>query len=125
MPGTSRFWVRACGIVLVVGTSSGRAGAQTPAIVNISVDATAPGAAIERIWPFHGYDEVNYTTTPDGRALLSTLAGLHAAPVHVRTHFLLNTGNGVASLKWGSTNIYTEDASGSPIYNFSIIDGIM
>jgi xylan 1,4-beta-xylosidase len=112
-------------MALAVGVSSGRARAQTPATVNIAVDATAPGAAIERIWPFHGYDEANYTTTPDGRALLGTLATLHAAPVHVRTHFLLNTGNGVASLKWGSTNIYTEDAGGNPIYNFTIIDGIM
>jgi xylan 1,4-beta-xylosidase len=118
-------WAAAIVTALAVGASSGRAGAQTPATVNITVDATTPGAAIERIWPFHGYDEVNYTTTPDGRALLGTLATLHTAPVHIRSHFLLNTGNGVASLKWGSTNIYTEDASGSPIYNFTIIDGIM
>jgi xylan 1,4-beta-xylosidase len=112
-------------MALAVGASSGGAHAQTPATVNITVDATAPGAALERIWPFHGYDEVNYTTTPDGRALLGTLTALHAAPVHIRTHFLLNTGTGVASLKWGSTNIYTEDAGGNPIYNFTIIDGIM
>src|SRR3954454_20802891 len=125
MPVFSRRWVAAVAMALAVGASSGRARAQTPATVSIAVDATAPGAAIERIWPFHGYDEVNYTTTPDGRALLGTLAALHAAPVHIRTHFLLNTGNGVASLKWGSTNIYTEDAGGNPIYNFTIIDGIM
>ena len=62
---------------------------------------------------------------PTAARLLGTLATLHTAPVHVRTHFLLNTGNGVASLKWGSTNIYTEDAAGNPIYNFTIIDGIM
>lgn len=125
MPVSSRHWVGASLIALAVGVSSGRAVAQTPATVTISVDATTPGAAIERIWPFHGYDEVNYTTTPDGRALLGTLASLHAAPVHVRTHFLLNTGTDVASLKWGSTNIYTEDAGGNPIYNFAIIDEIM
>ena len=125
MRAPAQYWVQACVIALAVGASSRRVVAQTPATVNISVDATTPGAAIERIWPFHGYDEVNYTTTPDGRALLGTLAALHAAPVHVRTHFLLNTGNGVASLKWGSTNIYTEDAGGNPIYNFAIIDGIM
>jgi len=120
-----RHWVAAHVIALAVGASSGRARAQTPATVNIAVDATAPGAALERVWPFHGFDEVNYTTTPDGRALLGTLTALHAAPVHIRSHFLLNTGNGVASLKWGSTNIYTEDAGGNPIYNFTIIDGIM
>ena len=99
--------------------------AQTPATVNISVDATAPGAAIERVWPFHGYDEVNYSTTAEGRSLLNTLATVHSAPVHVRTHFLLNTGGGTPSLKWGSTNVYTEDASGNPVYSWTITDGIM
>jgi xylan 1,4-beta-xylosidase len=113
MPVSSRHGAAAIVIALAVGASSGRARAQTPVTVNVAVDATAPGAAIERIWPFHGYDEANYSTTPDGRALLGTLATLHAAPVHVGTHFLLNTGNGVASLKWGSTNIYTEDAGGN------------
>jgi len=68
-----RHWVAAHVIALAVGASSGRARAQTPATVNIAVDATAPGAALERVWPFHGFDEVNYTTTPDGRALLGTL----------------------------------------------------
>ncbi|HZL17610.1 MAG TPA: beta-xylosidase, partial [Polyangia bacterium] len=77
------------------------------------------------MWPFHGYDEVNYSTTAEGRALLGTLATIHTAPVHVRTHFLLNTGNGTASLKWGSTNVYTEDASGNPIYSWAITDQIM
>jgi xylan 1,4-beta-xylosidase len=111
--------------IVAVAAAAGRASAQTPATVNVSVDATAPGAALERIWPFHGYDEVNYTTTPSGQSLLATLATLHTAPVHVRTHFLLNTGNGTASLKWGSTNIYTEDAGGNPVYNYALIDGIM
>jgi xylan 1,4-beta-xylosidase len=27
-------------------------------------------------------------------------------------------------LKWSSTNVYTEDASGKPVYNFKILDGI-
>ena len=44
--------------------------AQTPATVNVSVDATAAGTPLERVWPFHGYDEINYTTTPEGEALL-------------------------------------------------------
>lgn len=99
--------------------------AQTSAAVNISVDATAPGPAIERVWPFHGYDEVNYSTTAEGRSLLGTLATIDSASAHVRTHFLLNTGDGTPSLKWGSTNVYTEDASGNPVYSWTITDGIM
>jgi xylan 1,4-beta-xylosidase len=93
--------------------------------VTISIDATAPGAPIEHIWPFHGYDEVNYSTTPEGRALLQTLASVHTTPAHIRTHFLLNTGDGTPSLKWGSTNVYTEDAAGNPVYSWTITDAIM
>jgi xylan 1,4-beta-xylosidase len=92
--------------------------------VNVSVDATAAGSPLKRVWSFHGYDEANYTTTARGRALLQALATMHTAPVHVRTHFLLNTGDGTASLKWGSTNVYTEDAGGNPVYDFTILDSI-
>jgi xylan 1,4-beta-xylosidase len=44
---------------------------------------------------------------------------------HIRTHFLLNTGDGVGSPKWGSTNVYTTDATGNPVYDWTIMDGIM
>jgi len=93
--------------------------------VNISVDATAAGTPLERVWAFHGYDEINYTTVPEGSALLGTLAAAHTAPVHVRSHFLLNTGDGTPAMKWGSTNVYTEDAAGNPIYSWTLTDGIM
>ena len=96
-----------------------------PVNVNVSVDATAPGTPLERVWPFHGYDEINYTTALEGRALLGAVAAAHTAPVHVRSHFLLNTGDGTPALKWGSTNVYTEDAGGNPIYSWTLTDGIM
>jgi xylan 1,4-beta-xylosidase len=115
-------------VVLVLAAAvvaPARALAQTPATVNVTVDATTPGAALERVWPYHGYDEVNVSTTPDGQSLLHTLATAHTAPVHVRTHFLLNTGDGTYALKWGSTNAYTEDAAGNPIYSWTLMDGIM
>ena len=99
--------------------------AQAPPTVNVSVDATAAGTPLERVWPFHGYDEINYTTVPEGQALLGTIAAAHSAPVHVRSHFLLNTGDGTPALKWGSTNVYTEDAAGNPVYNWTLTDGIM
>ncbi len=108
---------------LLALTSSARA--QAPTTVNVSVDATGAGTLLERVWPFHGYDEINYTTSPEGAALLGTLAALHTAPVHVRSHFLLNSGDGTPALKWGSTNVYTEDASGNPIYSWLLTDGIM
>ncbi|HEY6477685.1 MAG TPA: beta-xylosidase [Polyangia bacterium] len=99
--------------------------AQTPASVTITVDATAPGTLLERVWPFHGYDEINYTTLPEGAALLGTLAAANTAPVHVRNHFLLNTGDGTPAMKWGSTNVYTEDADGNPIFDWTLTDGIV
>jgi len=102
---------------------SGRAPGRAP--VNVSVDATAAGTPLERVWPFHGYDEINYTTTAEGTALLAAIAAAHTAPVHVRSHFLLNTGDGTPAMKWGSTNVYTEDAGGNPIYSWTLTDGIM
>src|SRR3954453_13735446 len=94
--------------------------AQAPATVDVSVDATAEGTPLERVWPFYGYDEINYTTLPEGKALLGTLAAAHTAPVRVRSHFLLNTGDGTPALKWGSTNVYTEDATSSPLYSWTL-----
>ncbi|MCH5684527.1 glucuronate isomerase [Niabella sp. W65] len=34
------------------------------------------------------------------------------------------TGDGKAALKWGSTNMYTEDTLGNPLYNWTIVDSI-
>jgi len=104
--------------------ASASAQTQAPPSVAVFVDATGEGTALERVWAFHGYDEVNYTTTPEGEELLRTLAAAHTADVHVRTHFLFNTGDGAPALKWGSTNVYTEDASGRPVYDYALIDSI-
>ena len=32
---------------------------------------------------------------------------------------------GSPALKWGSTNAYTEDANGKPVYDWTIVDGIL
>jgi xylan 1,4-beta-xylosidase len=79
---------------------------------------------MQPIWTFFGYDEPNYTYMKDGRKLLSELSALSPVPVHIRTHNLLTSGNGAAALKWGSTNAYTEDASGNPRYDWTIVDRI-
>jgi xylan 1,4-beta-xylosidase len=101
------------------------ANGQTEPAVTISVDATEPGAPLSRVWAYYGYDEPNYTTHPEGEELLRTLAAANSATPYVRTHFLFNTGDGTPALKWGSTNIYTEDAGGNPIYDYTLIDAIM
>ncbi|MBV9341678.1 MAG: beta-xylosidase, partial [Acidobacteria bacterium] len=72
-----------------------------------------------------GYDEPNYTYTTNGRKLIGELAVASRASVHIRTHFLLATGDGTPALKWGSTNAYTEDASGKAVYDWTIVDRIL
>ena len=76
------------------------------------------------VWNYFGYDEPNYTYAPNGKKLLGEFAALDAAPAYVRVHNLLTSGDGSASLKWGSTNVYSEDASGHPIYSWVILDQI-
>jgi xylan 1,4-beta-xylosidase len=92
--------------------------------VNIQVQIDQPVETMSPIWSYFGYDEPNYTYAPNGKKLLGELAGLADAPVFVRVHNLLTSGDGSASLKWGSTNVYSEDASGNPIYSWTILDRI-
>ncbi|HEY9342748.1 MAG TPA: beta-xylosidase [Hanamia sp.] len=90
----------------------------------IQVDLNRPVGDMNPLWAWFGYDEPNYTYMKDGKKLLSEIAALSPVPVHVRTHSLLSTGDGTAALKWGSTNAYTEDADGNPVYSWKIIDSI-
>lgn len=80
--------------------------------------------SLSPVWNYFGYDEPNYTYAENGKKLLGELSALGSAPVYVRVHNLFTTGDGSASLKWGSTNVYTEDSSGRPIYNWTIVDRI-
>ena len=97
---------------------------QAPQSVNIRVQFDQPDGPLSPIWNYFGYDEPNYTYAPNGKNLLSELAALDSAPAYVRVHNLLTTGDGTASLKWGSTNVYSEDASGHPVYSWVILDQI-
>ncbi len=92
--------------------------------VAIQVDTHIPKGPMQPIWAWFGYDEPNYTYMKDGKKLLTEISQLSKVPVYVRTHSLLVTGDGEAALKWGSTNAYTEDDQGRPIYNWTIIDSI-
>jgi xylan 1,4-beta-xylosidase len=97
--------------------------AQAP-VVSIHVDASKRLGPMTTMWAFFGHDEPNYTYMTDGRKLLSELAALSPVPVNVRVHNLLTSGDGTPALKWGSTNAYTEDADGRPVYDWTIIDRI-
>ena len=92
--------------------------------VTIRVDASTRVGSYKPIYAYFGYDEPNYTYMKHGRKLVRELARLGPTPVHIRTHSLFVTGDGAPALKWGSTNAYTEDASGKPIYDWMIVDRI-
>ena len=115
--------VLASTILLLAGSAS-RAEQQAAESVAIHVHADQSDGPIHPIWNYFGYDEPNYTYATNGKKLLGELAALSPVPVYVRVHNLLTTGDGSASLKWGSTNVYTEDAVGNPVYSWTILDRI-
>ncbi|MGH9741125.1 MAG: GH39 family glycosyl hydrolase [Candidatus Acidiferrum sp.] len=97
---------------------------QASANVSIEVHADQRDGSLPPIWNYFGYDEPNYTYAPNGGKLLRELAELSPVPVHIRAHNLFTTGDGSGSMKWGSTNVYTEDARGNPVYSWKILDRI-
>ena len=97
---------------------------QTLQSVQIRVFADRPDGALPPVWNYFGYDEPNYTYAPNGQKLLRELAALSPEPVYIRTHNLLTSGDGSASLKWGSTNVYTADSASNPVYDWTILDRI-
>ena len=107
----------------VVTTTCSAQGAQ-PQPIRINVDLQADKGPLKPIWAWFGYDEPNYTYMKDGKKLLTEISQLSKVPVNVRAHSLLVTGDGTAALKWGSTNAYTEDKKGNPVYDWTIVDKI-
>jgi xylan 1,4-beta-xylosidase len=95
---------------------------KTPATITVNLNKET--GDMRPIWAWFGYDEPNYTYMKDGKKLLSEIAALSPVPVFVRAHNLLTSGDGTPALKWGSTNAYTEDANGNPVYNWKIVDSI-
>jgi xylan 1,4-beta-xylosidase len=118
----SRNAITALFIVWLTALSVGPSSAQEP--VSIQVDAGAKIGPYKPIYSYFGYDEPNYTYMKNGRKLVGELAQLSATPVFIRAHSLLVTGDGKPALKWGSTNAYTTDESGKPIYDWKIVDQI-
>ncbi|MDQ2664912.1 MAG: beta-xylosidase [Gemmatimonadota bacterium] len=98
--------------------------AQAPRDITIRVDASRDIGELRPVWRFFGADEPNYAYMKDGRRLLAELGELRPHDVYFRAHNLLTSGDGTPALKWGSTNAYTEDAAGHPIYDWTIVDRI-
>lgn len=92
--------------------------------VAIRVDASQPIGQLRQIWRFFGADEPNYAYMKNGKKLLGELGELAPKNVFFRAHNLLSSGDGTPALKWGSSNAYTEDAQGNPVYDWTILDKI-
>jgi xylan 1,4-beta-xylosidase len=93
--------------------------------VALRVDADQKKGELRPIGRFFGADEPNYAYMKDGKKLLTELGELAPDKVFFRTHNLLTSGDGTPALKWGSTNAYTEDEGGNPVYDWKIIDRIL
>lgn len=93
--------------------------------VQIRVDAGTTCGKQDHYWKYIGYDECNYTYISEGVELLNKFSALEDAPYYFRTHFMFCTGNCHGTYKFGSTNLYTEDKDGNPIYNYQFYDMII
>jgi len=112
--------IKASSLFLCAVLAASQAPAPNP--VSIRVDLAKPVGSFKPIYSWFGYDEANYTTMKYGRELLGELHDLSPAPVHIRVHNLLTSGNGVPELKWSSSNVFSLDANGKPVYDFTITD---
>ncbi|MDQ8204033.1 hypothetical protein [Pelagicoccus sp. SDUM812003] len=95
-------------------------------VVEMTVHADKPVGTLRPIWNYFGADEAGTVLTPEGQHLLGELNKLSdSEPIRIRVHHLLTSGDGTLALKWSSTNVYTEDEDGNPIYDWTLMDAIM
>ena len=94
--------------------------AQAP--IEIHVNLSKSEGPYTPIYRWFGYDESNYTSMKYGKQLLGELHDLSPVPVYIRAHHLLTSGDGVPELKWSSSNVFSLDATGKPVYDFTITD---
>ncbi len=94
--------------------------------VAIHVNADQPIGELRPIWNYFGADEAGTVLTAEGKHLLAELDKLSETdPIRIRVHHLLTSGDGTLALKWSSTNVYTEDENGAPVYDWPRLDAIM
>ncbi len=106
--------------VVLAGLFTAGAAAEEP--VRVTVDLNTSVAPFRPITNWFGYDESGYTIMPHGQALLRELHDAYRVPVYIRAHHLFTSGDGVADLKWSSSNVFTLGPDGKPVYDFTIID---
>jgi xylan 1,4-beta-xylosidase len=112
-------------LALASGVGAESAGPDAPRAVSVAVDAARSAGHLPPVWRFFGADEPNYATMKDGRKLLVELGKLRHGEVYFRAHNLLSSGDGTPAFKWGSSNAYTEDQNGQPVYDWTVVDRII
>ena len=115
--------LRTIGMAFLLFASVGPCALANEPVV-ITVYASETTRTYRPVWNYFGADEPNYVYARNGEKLLHELAALSPVPVYFRAHNLLTTGTGEGSLKWGSTNVYTELPGGTPVYDWTITDRI-
>lgn len=88
------------------------------------VDPAETLGRIPRIWASIGYDELNWTATPRGRAIHRLLGDdvFTAGPYWVRMHNAFTSGTGWSAPAWGAGNPYHELPDGSVRYHWDTLD---
>jgi xylan 1,4-beta-xylosidase len=89
---------------------------------HVRIDASDDQGPITRVWESIGYDEINWTYTPTGKRLLLAFADFSGSSYYVRPHYVFCSGSGFGIPHWGSGNVYHEDETGDPYYDFTIVD---
>jgi xylan 1,4-beta-xylosidase len=120
--GRLRLGAIAVALLTCAASVPGTSQTAAPTPVSIRVDLAKSLGPYTPIYRWFGYDESNYTTMEHGKQLLRELHDLTPEPVYIRAHHLLTSGNGVAELKWSSSNVFSLDAHGKPAYDFTITD---
>lgn len=90
----------------------------------VVVDPSQTLGPIPRIWASIGYDELNWTSTPRGKAIHRLLGDdvFTAGPYWVRMHNAFTSGNGLAAPAWGAGNPYHEMPDGTVRYHWDTLD---
>ncbi len=100
-------------------------GNESGELVTIRVDGGRSLGELQHIWASIGFDEINWSYSPRGQALLADLSReVIEQPYYVRNHNTFTSGNGLSYPAGGSTNIYREDKAGQAVYNWEIVDQV-
>ena len=95
-----------------------------PSQVAIQVDLAKSLGPYKPIGAWFGYDEINFTTGNTAASFCPSCTTSRPRPSTSAPITCFTSGDGQPRLKWSSTNVFSLDATGKPVYNFTILDQI-